>query len=143
MTNTIEQGNIQGKALNDAIQSIRSMSAGRRFRVEEWENFFQQNGIMEIISQEKFLRELGDCFTMKAVDNELYRILMEQLSLVESYRQSRKIDLTSSTGSNPLTYAESKLKCANYRYNKKRKYRKYTIVDTILWILQQIVTQFY
>lgn len=143
MTNIVARANVQEAALNDAIQSIRRMSAGRRFKTGEWKTFFGQDGMLEIISQEKFLRELGDCFTMKAVRDDLYRVLTEQLDRAESHLQSRKIDLTGGTGSNPLTYAESKIECANYKYNKKRKFRKYTIADTILWFIQQIVTRFY
>lgn len=143
MASIVDRGNMQEAALHDAIRSIRRMSAGKRFQVEEWKIFFQQDGILEIISQDKFLRALGDCFTGKAIGDELYQVLEEQLGLVESYLQSRKIDLTSSSGSNPLTYAESKIECANDRYNKEKKYRNWCVVDTILWIIRAIVNGLY
>ena len=143
MTNTIDQGNMQEAALNDAILSIRRMSVGRRFKTGEWKTFFGQDGMTEIISREKFLRELGDCFTMKAVRDDLYRVLMEQLDKAESYLQSRKTDLTGSTGSDPLAYARSKIESANDLYRRRKRRKIYMAVFGVLLAIRLILIQLY
>ena len=143
MTNTVDQGNMQEAALDDAIRSIRRMSAGRRFKTGEWKTFFGQDGMTEIISREKFLRELGDCFTMKAVRDDLYRILTEQLDRAESHLQSRKIDLTGGTGSDPLAYARSKIESANDLYGRRKRRKIYMAIFGVLLAIRLILIQLY
>lgn len=143
MTSIVDSDNIQEAALHDAIRSIRRMSAGKRFQVEEWKNFFRQDGILEIISREAFLRALGDCLTSKAIKDDLYQVLEEQLGMAESYLHDRQIDLTNSVGSDPISYARSKIESANDLYRIKKERKIYSAIFGILLLIHLIVTRTY
>lgn len=143
MANIVDQGNIREAALHNAIRSIRRMSAGKRFQVEEWKIFFQQDGILEIISREEFLRALGDCFTSKAIKDDLYQVLEEQLGMAESYLHDRQIDLTNNAGSDPISYARSKIESANDLYRIKKERKIYSAIFGILLLIHLIVTRTY
>ena len=138
MTAIIDSERIEEVKLYKAIQSIQKMSARKRIRNKEWGAFFGQAGMIEIISREKFLRELGDCFTTKSVNDNLYRTLMNQLDRVEDYLQSRKIDLTNSVGSDPLNYARSKIERAHAAYLTNQDVHKHMLLDMLLQSIRSI-----
>lgn len=140
MTAIIDKTDVEEAAVQQAIDTIREMSSRKRLNSEEWRAFFLKDDMMKVISQPKFLRALGDCFTTKSVNDNLYGILTGELNNVRSYLQSHKIDLTNSVGSDPLAYAESKIEYANDRYRRKKAAATSSIFFAILLIIRLIVT---
>ena len=138
MTVVIDKNDIEEANLQEASQSIRRMGGRKRLRNKEWKDFFLQDDIMEVAGQERFLRELGDIFTTKSVNDELYLILADHLDRTAYYLRSRNIDLTNSVGSNPLSYAKSKIKRANEEYHANQNKQKYITTDLLLQSLRHI-----
>lgn len=143
MTAIIDRTDVEEAAVQEAIDAIREMSSRKRLSSEEWRAFFLKDDMMKVISQAKFLRALGDCFTTKSVNDNLYGVLTGELNNVRSYLQSHKIDLTNSVGSDPLAYAESKIEYANDRYRRKKAAAMSSIFFSILLIIHLIVTSQY
>lgn len=138
MTAVIDKNDIEEANLQEAIQSIRRMGGRKRLRNKEWKDFFLQNDIMEVAGKERFLRELGDVFTTKPVNDELYLILTDHLDRTAYYLQSRNIDLTDNVGSDPLSYAKSKIKRAYEEYRANRNKQKYITTDLLLQSIRHI-----
>ena len=124
-------------AVDEAIYSIRIMSAKRRINLDEWRTFFLLDGDMEIISHPRFLRELGNCFISNGVNDDLYQFLMVQISRIDSYLRSRHINLTNGTGTDPLLYAKSKINMA-YERRKENKLRFLKIAFIVMIIINRI-----
>lgn len=142
MTAIIDRTDVEEAAVQEAIDAIRVMSSRKRLNSEEWRAFFLKDDMMKVISRAKFLRALGDCFTTKSVNDNLYGILTGELNNVRSYLQSHKIDLTNSVGSDPLAYAESKIEYANDRYRRKKAAATSSLIFSILLIIQLLIRRY-
>ena len=107
--------------LKYAIHEVQSLVWQNKFKTKEWKKFFEQEDLLPVISQKKFLRELGDCFFLKQIDQKLYTYMNEQLNIIADY--IKVYSTSASAGSMDMAsveYARSKVKVA-YRSGKHEK----------------------
>ena len=127
--------------LESAIHEMRQLIWDNKFQKKEWKKFFERNDLLPVISQKKFLRELGDCFELKQIDPDLYSYLNEQLEAIAEYIKEYNTDLTRSRDLAAVKYAKTKVRLAHKRYAKIREERKeklwgkWTIVMFIIGII--------
>lgn len=117
--------------LKSAMHEIWQLSRDNKFKIEEWRKFFEQEDLLPIISQKKFLQELGYDFGLKQIDEDLYEYLNEQLNVISDYI---KVNSTDSAGGRKLAaveFARSKVKAA-YRYRLSVKEERRTRIGK--WI---------
>ena len=110
--------------LESAIREMRQLIWDNKFQKKEWKKFFEREDLLPVISQKKFLRELGDCFELKQIDLDLYSYLNEQLEAIAEYIKEYNTDLTRSRDLAAVKYAKTKVRLAYKRYAKMREERK-------------------
>ena len=127
--------------LESAIREMRQLIWDNKFQKKEWKKFFEREDLLPVISQKNFLRELGDCFELKQIDQDLYSYLNEQLEAIAEYIKEYNTDLTRSRDLAAVKYAKTKVRLAHKRYAKIREERKeklwgkWTIVMFIIGII--------
>lgn len=105
--------------LKSAIHEVQSLSWQNNFKLKEWKKFFDQENLLPVISQKKFLRELGDCFFLKQINEKLYTYMNEQLDIITGYiKIYGPTDSTRSMDIASVEYARSKIKVA-YKTKKQ------------------------
>lgn len=110
--------------LESAIREMRQLIWDNKFQKKEWKKFFEREDLLPVISQKKFLRELGDCFELKQIDLDLYSYLNEQLEAIAEYIKEYNTDLTRSRDLAAVKYAKAKVRLAHKRYAKMREEQK-------------------
>lgn len=110
--------------LESAIREMRQLIWDNKFQKKEWKKFFERRDLLPVISQKKFLRELGDCFELKQIDLDLYTYLNEQLEAIAEYIKEYNTDLTRSRDLAAVKYAKAKVRLAHKRYAKMREEQK-------------------
>lgn len=127
--------------LESAIREMRQLIWDNKFKKKEWKKFFEREELLPVISQKKFLRELGDCFELKQIDPDLYSYLDKQLEAIAEFIKEYNTDLTRSRDLAAVKYAKTKVRLAHKRYAKIREERKeklwgkWTIVMFIIGII--------
>lgn len=104
--------------IQKAIDEIKRMSEKKQLNPDEWKNFFGQHDILSILCTGKFLYALGDCFRQRKINDQMYKLLKEQLKMIEEYVAEKDKDLKNIGISAPLGYARSKIEEA-YRKNRR------------------------
>lgn len=140
-----QNAEIQQKAILVAIDEIKRMSEKKRLSLGEWEAFFYQNDILPVLSTREFLYALGECFNCKQIDDEIYKLLKEQLRIIKKYIADRNIKLQNIGISDPLGYAESKIDAAHRAntkegfWNRKRIFVALVIICAVFRIVVRII----
>ena len=119
-----EEEKAAAEKLKSAIHEVQSLAWQNEFKTKKWKKFFAQENLYPIISQKKFLRELGDCFAYKQIDRTLYTYLDRQIEIIAEYIKEHNADLTRNQDLAAVKYAESKVGLAYKRYVNMRKDNK-------------------
>lgn len=110
--------------LESAIREMQQLIWDNEFKKREWKKFFEREDLLPVISQKKFLRELGDCFELKQIDPDLYSYLDKQLEAIAEFIKEYNTDLTRSRDLAAVKYAKTKVRLAYKRYAKMHEEQK-------------------
>ena len=110
-----EEEKTEEEKLKSLMYEVWQLTRENKFKIEEWRKFFEQEDLLPVISQKKFLRELGNDFNLKQIDEDLYKYLDEQLNVISEYIKVHSTDSAGSGNIASVEFARSKVKAA-YRY---------------------------
>lgn len=109
--------------LQEVLRDFGKISGRKRLYLKEWKDFFFQEARLPYICTKEFLEMLGDCFTNRKIDTQMYQFLKEQLQLIGQYSRERNMELQKIGGLDPLAYAERKISIA-YGGGKSARIRR-------------------
>ena len=107
------------KALESALDAIRQLAWDKKFKKTEWKEFFDQENLLPIISQKKFLRELGGCFVYNQIGLSLYLYLNKQIEMISEYIKEHNADMTRNQDLAAVRYAKEKVRLAHKHYREE------------------------
>lgn len=110
-----EEEKAEEEKLKSLMHEVWQLTRENKFKIEEWRKFFEQEDLLPVISQKKFLRELGNDFNLKQIGEDLYKYLDEQLNVISEYIKVHSTDSAGSGNIASVEFARSKVKAA-YRY---------------------------
>ena len=97
------------RELQEVMDAFREISDKKSLDIKEWEAFFYQETRLPYLCTREFLEKLGDCFSNRKIDAEMYQFLKEQLAVIAKYNRDRGIVLKGIGILNPVDYAEQKI----------------------------------
>lgn len=119
---------IKQEDLMAVMRNLMVMETKKKFDIEEWEAFFNQENIIPIISRPDCLEQFGKCFVNKFINKKLYCYLRGQLQLIKQYCEDNNLN-DKMAETNSLAYAESKV---NKAYSDKYAYIFIPIISVLM-----------
>ena len=126
-----EERNLKEK-IESVIQEIQLLLLGNKSRTEEWKRVLGQEDLLPVISHKKFLKEFGDCFYLKQIDDELYTYLSGLLDVISDY-VTGQVTMTNSRDTASVKYASEKVEFAHKYWESVREERRLQIGKWVKW----------
>ncbi|MCH5254985.1 MAG: DnaJ domain-containing protein [Lachnospiraceae bacterium] len=110
---------LKQRILREKLEDFKEMAVEKKFDGDAWENYFNQEDILPIISQKEFLFQMGNFFLYKKINRKKYKFLMKQLARIEEYHEEHNITF-SDDEPDPIEHADSRIWEAYRTYIIKR-----------------------
>lgn len=109
----------EAKLLSEAISELLILQDKRKMSLKDWKDIFEKEAFQKIVRQDKFIMEFGRILENKAIGENIYRYLLEQIEMIRQQDRNMQFKRKKIGIADSISFAEGNIRAAYKRAKEK------------------------